>query len=198
MGPDQVHANSYEGRLIGRVALLLITMLAGSVEGGALPAEAASPPPLEYQVKAAFLYQFIKFIEWPPQTFQATRETVVVGVLGESLMTSALPPIEGKEAKGRRVVVKQFKGVEELEFCHVLFISSSAEGHLGSILKTLKGSSTLTVSDMDGFARRGGMINFIVVENKIQFEINVEAAERANLKISSQLLRLARVVQGEQ
>jgi len=111
-------------------------------------------------------------------------------------MASALQSVEGKEAKGRRVVVKRFKGLEELEFCHILFISSEMEGRMAEILDRLKGASTLTVSDIDGFARRGGMINFITVENKIQFEINVEAAERAKLQISSHLLRLARIVSG--
>lgn len=154
----------------------------------------AQPLPLEYQVKAVFLYQFLKFVEWPPQAFHATNQTICIGVVDDGSMSSALQSVEGKEAKGRRVVVKRFKKLEDLEFCHILFISSGLEGRMTEILDRLRGTSTLTVSDIDGFARRGGMINFITVENKIQFEINVDAAERAKLQISSHLLRLARIV----
>ena len=156
----------------------------------------AQPSPIEYRVKAAFLYQFFKFVEWPSQAFHATNQTICIGVVDGGPMANALQSVEGKEAKGRRVVIKRFKEPEELEFCHILFISSGMEDRMGEILDRLKGTSTLTVSDIDGFARRGGMINFITVENKIQFEINVEAAERAKLQISSHLLRLARIVSG--
>jgi hypothetical protein len=156
----------------------------------------AQPSPLEYQVKAAFLYRFLKFVEWPANALNTTHNTICIGAVDDGLMASTLQPIEGKEAKGRRVVVKRFKGLENSEFCHILFIGSGMEGRLAEILEQLRGTSTLTVSDIDGFARRGGMINFIIVEDKVQFEINVDAAERAKLQISSHLLRLARIVQG--
>ncbi len=183
--------------LLIRILLLCFLLMASGVDG-VLPIRIthAQPSPLEYQVKAAFLYQFFKFVEWPPQAFHATNQTICIGVVDGSPMASALQSVEGKEAKGRRVVVKRFKEPENLEFCHILFISSEMEGRMAEILDRLKGTSTLTVSDIDGFARRGGMINFITVENKIQFEINVDAAERAKLQISSHLLRLARIVSG--
>lgn len=172
--------------------------MASGVDGVHLISSAhAQSLPLEYQVKAAFLYQFFKFVEWPANAFDATHNTVYIGVLDGGPMARALQSIEGKEAKGRRVVVKRFKGLENLEFCHILFIGSGMEDRLAEILDQLKGTSTLTVSDIDGFARRGGMINLITVEDKIQFEINVNAAERAKLQISSHLLRLARIVPGE-
>lgn len=156
-------------------------------------AEPASPPPLEYQIKAAFLYQFIKFVEWPPQALRDS--TITIGVLGESPISGALADIEGQEVKGRTVVVKRFKGPADLEFTHILFLSSEAAGRLKEIGNRLASSGTLVVSDVEGFARNGGMINFIKIDNKIRFEINIEAAERAHLKISSQLLKLARIVQ---
>lgn len=180
-----------------RILLLCLLLVAGGVDGLQSTkntyAESAS---LEYQVKAAFLYQFFKFVEWPPEVFHTPNRTVCIGVVNDGPMASALQSVEGKEAKGRRVAVKRFKKLEDLEFCHILFISSESEGRLAEILEKLKGTSALTVSDIDGFARRGGMISFITVENKIQFEINIEAAERANLQISSHLLRLARIVPG--
>ena len=147
-------------------------------------------------VRPAFLYQFFKFVEWPPEAFHATNQTICIGVVDGSPMASALQSVEGKEAKGRRVVVKRFKELENLEFCHILFIGSGMEDRLAEILDHLKRTSTLTVSDIDGFARRGGMISLITVEDKVQFEINVDAAERAKLQISSHLLRLARIVSG--
>ncbi|MDE2058646.1 MAG: YfiR family protein [candidate division NC10 bacterium] len=170
--------------------------MASGADGVRLNKAHAQSLPLEYQVKAAFLYQFSKFVEWPAQAFRTSQYTICIGVIDGGPMASALQSIEGKEAKGRRVVVKRFKGLEDLEFCHILYISSVMESHLAEILNQLKETSTLTVSDIDGFARRGGMINLIMVEGKIQFEINVEAAERAKLQISSHLLRLARIVPG--
>lgn len=183
--------------LLTRILLVCLLLMASSVDG-MLPIRIthAQLSPIEYQVKAAFLYQFFKFVEWPPQAFHATNQTICIGVVDGGPMVRALQSVEGKEAKSRRVVVKRFKEPEELEFCHILFISSGMEDRMTEILNRLKGTSTLTVSDIDGFARRGGMINFITVENKIQFEINIETAERAKLQISSHLLRLARIVSG--
>lgn len=182
-------------RIFTRILLLCLVLMVGGVHEAFRTGRAhAQPLPLEYQVKAAFLYQFIKFIEWPPQAFRAPNHTICIGVVDGSPISSALQAVEGKEAKGRRVVVKRFKTLEDLDFCHILFISTSMEGRVAEILERLKGTSTLTVSEIDGFARRGGIINLITVEDKVQFEINVEAAGRANLQISSHLLRLARIV----
>lgn len=176
--------------------LCLLLMASGASGVSPISSTPAQSLPLEYEVKAAFLYQFSKFVEWPVNAFNASPNTIYIGVVDGGPMASALQAIEGKEAKGRQVVVKRFKGLKDLEFCHILFIGSGMEGRLAEILDQLKGASTLTVSDIDGFARRGGMINLITVEDKVQFEINVDAAERAKLQISSHLLRLARIVSG--
>jgi len=156
----------------------------------------AQSAPLEYQVKAALLYQFAKFVEWPAQTFEATQNALCIGVIENDLMANALSSIEGKEVKGRRIVIKQVKPSDPMDFCHILFIGSGMEDRLKGLLDRLKATSTLTVGDLNGFARRGGMIGLLTVENKIRFEINLEAAERAHLQISSHLLRLARIVTG--
>lgn len=172
---------------------LALALLMAIIGGDKVPlGEAASPPPLEYQVKAAFLYQFVNFVEWPPHALR--NHTIIIGVLGDSPIAEALTAIEGEEAKGRTVTVKRFKELDDLEFVHILFISPDATGRLKEIRKRLAGSSTLEVSEVAGFARNGGMINFITVGNKIRFEINVEAAEQARLKISSQLLKLAKIM----
>jgi len=180
------------------VIVLCLLSITGGTDGLHPHGADAQSPPLEYQVKAAFLYQFSKFVEWPPQAFQNNQYTICIGVVDGGPMVSALQSIEGKETKGRRVAVKRFKTPEELAFCHILYVSPAMESRLAAILERLKGTSTLTVSDIRGFARRGGMINLITIEDKIQFEINVETAEKANLQISSHLLRLARIVSGEQ
>lgn len=180
---------------VARILLLCFFLIVGGMDGLQSTRNSyAESAPLEYQVKAAFLYQFFKFVEWPPHALGATHRTICIGVVNGGPIVSALQSVEGKEAKGRLVVVKRFKALEELDFCHILFISAGMEDRLAEILDHLKGTSTLTVSDIDGFAKRGGMINFITVENKIQFEINVETAEKASLQISSHLLKLARIV----
>ena len=153
--------------------------------------------PTEYQVKAAFLHNFAKFVEWPGKANPKTKRTIIFGVLGESPINAALESFKNRLVLCCKTVIKHFKKPEDVTFCHVLFISSSDERRLEKILKTLKGSNTLTVGDVKGFAQLGGIINFTIVENKVRFEINVKAAEEAGLKISSKLLRLARIVQEE-
>jgi hypothetical protein len=180
--------------LTRRADLLLVIFVCGSAVAGWLGAATAAPPALEHEVKAAFLYQFIKFVEWPPKALQASGDTIIIGVLGDSPIVTALKSYEGAQAKGRRVVVRHFRDQEELEFSHVLFISASHRSRLDAILKALKSSSTLTVSDVGAFGRLGGIINFVVVERRVGFEINKQAAEGASLKLSAQLLNLARAV----
>ncbi|MCZ7626657.1 MAG: YfiR family protein [Candidatus Methylomirabilis sp.] len=171
-------------------------MVVGCTGGPVRLAGAADPAPPEYQVKAAFLYQFVKFVEWPSQAFRSGHNQVVIGVLGEGPMGRALAAVQGKTAKGRVVAVERYKTVAELDYCHVLFISSSMDDQLPAILKRMKGWSALTVGDVEGSARRGVMINFITVEDTIRFEVNMEAAKRANLRIGSELLGLAQAVHG--
>jgi hypothetical protein len=181
--------------LIRNVVICMI--IVGCAEGYARLAFAAAPVPPEYQVKAAFLYQFIKFIEWPPQAFSTGHDkAIIIGVLGEGPMQIALAAVQGKMAKGRPVAIESYKTLADLDYCHVLFISPSMDDQLPAILKRIKGWSLLTVGDMEGSARRGAMLNFITVEDMIRFEVNVEAAKRANLRISSELLGLAQVVHG--
>ena len=187
-----------------KCSILILLMTACVAASGGVSADPDPSIPLEYRVKAAFLYRFVKFVEWPGEALPDTHNTITIGVLGEGDIYAALESlVEGKQAKGRKLVIQQFREPEDLEFCHVLFIgrseknSEQEESRLKEILKGLKGSSTLTVGEAEGFAQIGGMINFIIVESKVRFEINVGAAREANLKISSKLLRLARIVKEE-
>lgn len=151
----------------------------------------------KYQIMAAFLYNFAKFVEWPNDTFTDTSSTITLGVLGEDPFGVTLESIRYKTVRGRKLVIKRFDSVRNLEFCHILFISSSEEERLPQILKSLNNLSVLTVGEMDQFTQFGGIIKFIIQKNKIRFEINVDNAERAGLKISSRLLKLAKVVKNE-
>jgi hypothetical protein len=151
----------------------------------------------EYFIKAAFLYNFIKFVDWPSDSFKNDGAPVNLCVLGDDPFGEALNTIRNKRVKGRRLVIKRVQRVEQIEGAHLLFISTSEKGRVKQILKSLSDAPVLTISEMEGFGQRGGIINFITVDNKIQFEINAEQARQHKLKISSQLLKLARIVRSE-
>jgi hypothetical protein len=148
----------------------------------------------EYEVKAAFLYNFAKFVDWPVGASEPGAP-LVIGVLGRDPFQGAIDrAIEGKMINGRRLTIRRFPSIEAYQYCHILFVSSSERDRLPRIIAAIGNSSVLTVSDLDRFAHLGGIINFVTIENRIRFEINQGAAERARLKISSKLLSLARVV----
>ncbi|MCK4752514.1 MAG: YfiR family protein [Planctomycetes bacterium] len=170
--------------------------------------------PKEYQVKAAFLYNFIKFVDWPNERTANTDESITINVIGKDPFGVAFKSIEGKLIKGRSVVVKRFgtfkelkkagvgskgfkQAIEDIRKSQLLFICSSEKKDLKEILETLKGSSVLTVGGMDNFLENGGIINFLIRDRKVCFEVNTVAAKDARLKIRSKLLRLAKRVIGE-
>ncbi len=173
--------------------LLLLAPLA--VYSDAPLARAAASPPTEYEVKAAYLYNFARFVEWPADA-AATRDHLLLGVIGVDPFGAVLDEIvRDRAAPGdRRLVVRRFTSVEEAAHAHILFICSSEEGRLAQILGALDGASVLTVGDLPRFAERGGMVALTVENHKVRFEINVEAVQRTGLKVSSQLLKLARIV----
>ena len=180
------------GSLIILVLVLVVSMN---------PAWAESDRSQEYKVKAAFLYNFIKFVEWPKEKI-ADSNSITIGIVGENPFGKAFEPLKDKQIKDKNVVIKQFKGMEEskpsserieaLKRCHVLFVCRSEAKHLGEIIKSIKGHSVLTVGDVEGFLESGGIINFLMEDEKVQFEIHNEAAKQAKLDIRSKLLRLAK------
>ena len=190
------------------VVLALALILAPlAVEGWANSAQNR-----EYQIKAAFLHNFIKFVDWPKEKAADSNEPITIGIIGKSPFGNAFEPLKTKKLKGRSVVIKRFKSFEELKKsgekdkteldrkiedlrkCCLLFICSSEKENLGEIIDSVKDSSVLTVGDTKGFLEAGGIINFLMEEEKLRFEINVTAAEHAKLKIRSKLLRLAKRV----
>ncbi|HUA67460.1 MAG TPA: YfiR family protein [Candidatus Saccharimonadales bacterium] len=148
--------------------------------------------PSEYQIKAAFLYHFAQFVKWPPQAFASPTSPVVIGVLGKNMFGGNLEQtIRNKTINNHPIEFKQFDSVSEAVHCQILFISPSEKGRLPRILKGLAGASVLTVSETDHFTDAGGMINFVIENDEVHFQINNEAAQKAGLKISSKLLTLA-------
>jgi len=155
----------------------------------------AQAPVSEFKVKAVYLVKFIEFVDWPDGAFPATNSPLVIGVLGTDPFGRMLDEVaEGEMIKNRRVVVRRFHNAKEAEDANVLFIDKSESSRLRSILPSLQDRSILTVSDIEGFSDKGGVVRFIIENNKVHFRINVGAARRANLQISSKLLQLADVV----
>lgn len=151
--------------------------------------------PTEYQIKAAYLFNFLKFVEWPGDTPADPRAKWVIGVVGDSPVGGELERLaEGKNVEGRELLVKKFRATDNLRGCHILFVSASEEKHLLAILNALEGSAVLTVADLDNFIAQGGMIQFVTEGNRVRVDIDVGATSRARLKLSSKLLALAQAV----
>jgi hypothetical protein len=151
----------------------------------------------EYQVKAAYLFNFLKFVEWPADPSTDLHGRWVIGVVGDNPFGEELTQIiSGKVVQGRLLEVKSFQPTDDLRNCHILFVSTSEKKRLPVILSALKGSSILTVADMDHFTDSGGMVQFVAEDGRVRFVINVGAASGAGLKVSSKLLSLAQSVTG--
>jgi YfiR/HmsC-like len=159
------------------------------------PRAAAQDALPEYQVKAAYLFNFLKFVEWPEDAFPDSLAPIVIGVVGDDPFGSTLPQvITGKTVQGRDLVVHTFRTGENLRSAQILFISASEKKRVPSILSSLRGSSVLTVADLEGFLEEGGMIQFVNENDRIRFAINLTATSQAKLKLSSKLLSLAKTV----
>ncbi|MBI2289051.1 MAG: YfiR family protein [Betaproteobacteria bacterium] len=186
------------GQQISRLTFARLHLIAYAVLWQALtgsPVYGADPAvPSEYAVKAAFIFNFAKFTEWPTAASGATRGQIVLCAFVGAPYGAALAAIDGKSVQGRIMRVRRGVRPDEIKSCHMMFIAEPEERRIPELLRVVKGSPVLTVGDVDGFAEAGGMIGLINADNRVQFEINNEAAQRANLKISSQLLRLARLV----
>lgn len=174
-------------------AVLACTAIFGSV---AYARETGSSPS-EYEIKAAFLYNFANFVEWPPKTPADNTGAFIIGVIGDNPFGNTLEKtVAGKTVGGHKIDIRYFKSVRDLKPCHILFVSSSEDNHIGKISDAVKDWHVLTVGDSDNFARSGGVIGFVVEDKKIRFEINVDSARKTGLKISSKLLKLAKTVRG--
>lgn len=148
----------------------------------------------EYQIKAVFLFNFAQFVEWPETAFPDANAPIRIGVLGDDPFGQALDEVvRGETIKGRPLTVARSRRLSDLSDCHLIFISKSESWRLDDSLEQLATRPVLTVSEVDGFAQRGGIIAFFSDGKKVRFEINPASARRVNLKISSELLSLGKI-----
>ncbi|HEX9943461.1 MAG TPA: YfiR family protein [Thermoanaerobaculia bacterium] len=182
-------------RLPGAAQAAALLLLAGG-----LAAATAAAQPLatsEYAVKAAFLYNFARFVEWPATAFRGPRDPMTFCVLGEDPFGGELDQmISGKTVMGRQIVVRRVAQLAGLEECRILFVSSSERPRLAQVLAAVGDRAVLTVGEEESFVRAGGIIGFVIRQNRVRFQVDRGAAARAGLAISSQLLELAEAVTG--
>ena len=172
-------------------------ILAGLCFAPQLPAQ--TQPSLEYQVKAAYLMNFTKFVEWPAAAFPARDAPITICVLGDDPFGPALDRIvEGQNVNGRPIRTRRSVPEANPQGCHVVFISQSERTGMEQIVSRLRGSGVLSVSELPGFADAGGMIEFLLEEGKVRFHINPAAARAAGLTVSSRLLGVASAIRGPQ
>jgi hypothetical protein len=168
------------------------------VMAGSVGARAQSGSANEYDVKAAFLFNFAKFIEWPNSSPQLSKSPFVICVYGDDPFGSSLDAIvKGKTINDREIVTRRVHKTEELRECQMVFISSSEESKMPAVLAALNGSSVVLIGETPGFAQQGGHIQLVMEDNRVRFLVNVDAAKRSHLQISSKLLSLAEIVHEE-
>jgi hypothetical protein len=178
-----------------RSSSLVRASLALAIGLGLAVVAAAGKPPTEHQVKAAFLFNFANFIEWPPAALGPAGTPLRVCIIGADPFGGALDDaFRDQMVQGRSVQVVRGETLEAMGRCHILFLPQSEQRRWVDLVKALRGVPTLTVADGPPLARQGGMVNFIIEAQRIRFEINPAVAEQVGLRISSKLLALARVV----
>ncbi len=166
-----------------------------SVSIGA-PAQAQEPNG-EYRLKAAFLYNFAKFVEWPAASFSDNHTPFVICTVGHSSLDPELDQLAGKVVRDRPLVPKHIRTDDHLTDCHLLYVSPNELKHTPEILRTLQKAPVLTTCDSEDCADAGFMFNMRVIDNRIALDLNLEAVQRTQLKVSSQLIKLTRIVKGQ-
>jgi hypothetical protein len=176
-------------RVILSASLLLAINHAGT------SAEDLNPAQSENEIKATFLYNFANYIKWPDDVFEGPDDPLIMCVLGnnESIVT-AFESMKNMKIKDRELKTHYCSSFDNVGECHILYICKPDNGDLAHILHSMKNKKVLTVSDIDGFAQHGGMIELINAKNKIRFAINIDASKSSGFEISSKLLRLAKIV----
>jgi hypothetical protein len=172
--------------------LMMVLWILSGAPPGAL---ALNGEDVEYPAKLAFLYNFAKFIEWPPGSYRSPSAPLVICIAGHDPFSAGTEnELRTRTALGHAIEIRALPATDTLSICSMVFIPVTERDQADNILRGLKGSNTLTVGEIEGFAARGGMINLTVEGNRLHFEINRLAAERAGFKISSKLFNLAKIV----
>lgn len=199
--PSSVHCARLSPNRFGRcpgvpvAIVLMVVLVVPALLAGLTTLRAQSKAASEYEVKAAFLYNFAKFVEWPPGTFSDPKQPVCICVLGQDpfghVLDDALP---GKAIGARRVLLGRALQVDALAGCQIVFLSAAEGVRLKAVLARMRGRHVLLVGESEGFASAGGTIQFVLDQSRVRFVINPDAADRAGLKINSKLLALATIV----
>jgi hypothetical protein len=179
-------------RVARAVLLTFVLALAPALAPRGAPAEPASG---EYDVKAAFLLNFARLVQWPEAAFSDSRSPLTVGLLGTDASSEQIQEfLEGKSVGSRKVQAQRIESAKEAGGFHMVFVDASSDAEASEVAGATGGGPVLLVGESDGFATSGGAINFFTDGNKIRFEINPGAAEAAGLRVSSRLLRVAKIV----
>jgi len=183
-----------------RLRILIVALsISLSWAPGAFAQSPDSSDSSEYLIKAGFIFNFAKFVEWPSNAFTQPDSPIVIGILGTDPFGTIIDKIvQDKKIGTRGFIVKRLKwgaDVKELRECKILFVGASERAHMDELVQIVKGLPILTVGETPGFAERGGVIRFVLEDNRVRFEVNVVAARQADLTISSRLLTLARIIQ---
>ena len=173
-----------------RAALALIALVL--LVGTPIAEGKSSRPHTEFEVKAAYLSHFTNFVEWPARA--VPDDVFEVCIVGDDPFGKAFEPFLDQEVQGRRLRIVRHPNAVDIPRCQILFVSASQKDHVGQILQQVADKPVLTVSDIEDFAARGGILNFVLRDRKVRFSINLEAADRAGVKMSSRLLKLADIV----
>jgi hypothetical protein len=149
----------------------------------------------EYQVKAAFLFNFTQFVDWPESSFSGPQSPLVIGILGADPFGNYLHDlIAGEKINQHPLEIKHFSNADEIGHCHILFINVADKKSIQAVIEKLKGKAILTVGDAHRFSRFGGMIGLYPKDDKVNIEVNLDAVKEGNLTISSKLLKLSKIV----
>lgn len=172
---------------IGAKGLFLCLLLAP-------PCASQATGPSEYEVKAAFLYNFALYVEWPAAALDG-RPAFTVGMVGKDVFGGVLEKtMKDRTAQGKKVEVARFAAAEDIKACHILFVPYGEREQLDKITAALKGTSTLIVTEFDEALKKGSIINFFLEDKRVRIEVNPDAAGRENLRVGAKVLRLARIV----
>jgi hypothetical protein len=152
----------------------------------------------EFKIKAAYLYNFLKFTDWTDEVFPDTSGIIRITILGEDPFGDAFDRLEGRTIKGKVLQITRISSIQDFDICHLLYICNSEMERLKEVIDLLKDSGVLTVGESEEFTQHGGIIGFFVEEDAVHFIINLTTAERSGIKFSSQLLQIARVVRDSQ
>jgi len=175
-------------------AAVAVFMVAGA---GTVCSRAEDASFSEYEIKSAWLLNFARFVDWPTTAFESPQSPIVIGIAGKDPFGRLLEKaFSGKTVKGRSLLVKRMAVDQKLSRCHILFVSVSERRRFRDIFEKLRASAVLTVGEADGFLDEGGIVNFVLKEKSVRFEINVQAAQAASLKMEANLLKVAVSVRG--